>query len=126
MKAKTREFYLQNYRNISESDYDFNEGALLLLVHNTRVDLASDEVVRLFTETFGQKPNLKNVRELFRNNMVQKLWFHSGGFGQSVELRNILTQLDHFQSKMVSKFLKKVQPFGRVIMVYPNTKVIHV
>ena len=96
MRAKTREFYLKIYPNVSELDYDQNEGAFLLMVHNTRVDLAPKEVVKLFTDTFGQKPNMKNARQLFENKVIQKLWFNADGFGHSMQYKAILNELTVF------------------------------
>ena len=47
----------------------------------TKIKLRSvNRITKLFKETFGQKPNIGNLRAFFRIDLIQRLWFNEKGF----------------------------------------------
>ena len=40
-------------------------------------------ITKLFKDTFGQKPNIENLRAFFRIDFIQRLWFSERGFYHS-------------------------------------------
>ena len=73
----------------------------MLMIHNTKTQkeigkltkIKSGNVIKLMKETFGQKPNIANLKEFFRNEIVQKLWWGQNGFSKSEDLKKILQDL---------------------------------
>ena len=63
-------------------------------------------------ETFGQKPNIENLRAFFADPIIQRLWFQENGFSQSQELKNILLQLCEDHRRKLQRYMEKVQPVG--------------
>ena len=77
MRNETRTFFLETY-GFSPVDYFENENALVLLIHMTKsqqqvrelTSKRSNVVKKFFQETFGQKPNHKNLRAFFSSSIV--------------------------------------------------------
>ena len=78
MTKHTKEFFFEFYKNISPAIYNKYENVFMLLIHNTKTGSEirtmtkknSVKVAKLFDETFGQKPNLKNLREFFKHEVI--------------------------------------------------------
>jgi hypothetical protein len=74
----TKEFFGESYKNVSSDVYKKYENVFMLLIHNTKTGSEirsmtkknSGKVAKLFEETFGQKPNLKNLREFFKHDVI--------------------------------------------------------
>ena len=90
------------YSALSPKVYDQFENIFMLLIHNTKnkdeigglTKIKSAKVIELFKETFGQKPNLKNLRKFFLHDIIQQLWWGQNGFRHSAELREIVSDLN--------------------------------
>ena len=93
LKRMTRAFYHGRY-GIVEQDYKENENALILLIHNTKTldeikDLTKTKSrtvkkdVQHLKDTFGQKPNIINLKAFFKIDIIQKLWFRGTGYRHS-------------------------------------------
>ena len=77
-------FFVANYFHFSEEEYKKHEFLLVRLVHNSKKgDSITRELEnndqnnmfkRLSKDIFGAKPNSKNLRELFKIEIIWDLW----------------------------------------------------
>ena len=74
----------------------------------------------LLKEVFGSKPNTKNLREFFRIDIIQELWWGHNGFIQSENYQRILRDpenpenaFDNKEREVFLKYFQKACPPGR-------------
>ena len=94
---------------------------LFALIWNTK-----ESTPRLYKETFGQKPNVDNLRALFQDEAIRLFWFGSDaeegkckmaipGFRNSPELRDFLKNLSTEERRQLiqhfSRFGEDILPF---------------
>jgi hypothetical protein len=110
---------------ISSKLYDQNENAFMLLIHNTKAQkeislltkIKSGTVIKLFKDTFGQKPNIANLREFFKNDIIKELWWGENGFYHSKVLKEIVGDLNAQERQKLTQHLEKVQQPGMNILL---------
>ena len=116
LRKHTQLFFEEKY-HIGPTEYKLHENTLLLLVHNTKTAKEimrltakqACEVALLFKETFGQKPNKKNMGELFGLGIIQQLWYADNGYFRSEELSQIVGGLTPDQRQKLLKNFSKAQ-----------------
>ena len=91
LRQKTKEFFCNNKWDYSFDDetYSSNEFVLIRLIHNSKKGKVTSSLPGieekhkiLLEEVFGSKPNTKNLREFFRIDIIQELWWGHNGFIQ--------------------------------------------
>ena len=112
LRKNTEVFFQEIYPAIDPQDYIEYENIFMLLIHNTKakeiskmVKVKSAKVTKLFKDTFGQKPNQKNLKSFFKLEIIQKLWWSPNGFFHSKDLKDIVTSLN---SQELQKLVKSL------------------
>lgn len=129
LRQKTKEFFCtkeQGYRFDNET-YTVNEFVLIRLIHNSKkgeetssMPGIEEQHKQLLKEVFGSKPNTKNLREFFRINIIQELWWGYNGFVSSDAYQKILSDpehpekaFNHKEREVFLKYFQKACPPGR-------------
>ena len=75
--------------------------------------LSKEEEIECHTldATFGQKPNLKNLHQFFRREIIQKLWLnHKNGFRSKNEIQTIIMNLDQLNKEALFRQAEYILP----------------
>lgn len=98
-----------------------------MLINNTKkvedlqkLGIEQSSFVRVMDEVFGQKPNIANLVQFFRNEVVQDLWWSTTtskpGFIKSDKLAKIIDELSVEEMKKLNQLLEQVCPPGQDII----------
>ena len=102
VRRETKDFFTNGPFNFDEATYNQYEFLFIRLIHNSKkgedtsnLNGIQDNHRNLLKEVFGSKPTTENLRDFFRIDVIQQLWWGPSGFITSSSYQKILVDAEN-------------------------------